>query len=149
MVRRLITKITIEILCRSIITDKLRENSYEPKDIISILTGSYRSKLLTQIISSDVDIDKMDYLLRDSKHTGVAYGIIDIERLVSTTTVDSNGDYAFLEKGLGALENLYLARLQMYKTDYYHKTVVAFELMLSEIYRELIERGNTKPKRDS
>jgi len=134
-------RLTVEILRRSIIADKLRENGYEPKDIIDILKGSYVNKLLTQIISSDVDVDKMDYLLRDSKHTGIAYGIIDIDRLVSTTAVDNKGDYAFLEKGLGALENLYLARLQMYKTVYYHKTVVAFELMLSEIYKELMEQG--------
>lgn len=134
-------RLTIEILRRSIIADILRENGYTPNSIIGILKGEYKNKLLTQIISSDADIDKMDYLLRDSKHTGIAYGIIDIDRLVNTFSVDSEGNLALMMKGLGALENLYMARLQMYKTVYYHKTIIAFELMLNEIYRELLERG--------
>ena len=133
--------LTLEVLRKSIIADKLKDYGYTPNEIISILKGECKNNLLTQIISSDTDIDKMDYLLRDSKHTGVAYGVIDVERLVNTLSVDANGDLALLEKGLGALENLYLARLQMYKTVYYHKTIVSFELMLGEIYRELVERG--------
>jgi len=134
-------KLTIEVLRRSVIADILRENGYTPNDIIGILRGECKNKLLTQIISSDADIDKMDYLLRDSRHTGVAYGIIDIDRLVNTFSVDTEGNLALMMKGLGALENLYMARLQMYKTVYYHKTIIAFELMLNEIYRELLERG--------
>ena len=94
------------------------------------------------IISSDLDVDRIDYLMRDAHATGVSYGSIDVERLVRTITSDKDESHiAVEEKGRQALENFLMARYHMYQTVYYHKTVVCFDLILQRIYEELIRRG--------
>jgi len=121
------------------ISEALESYGYDPKEIVAILEGKHRETLYNQLISSELDVDRMDYLLRDSLHTGVAYGSIDIHRLLATMVVDGEGNLAVLEKGLGALENFYIARMHMYRNVYYHKTIVGFELVLRRIYEKLYE----------
>ncbi len=129
-----------KIITETSISDSLKAEGYSPKEIADIARGKHKNKLYNMILSSDVDADRLDYLLRDSMHTGVAYGNIDVERIVNTITVDNNGNLAVLRKGLESIENLYVARLHMYRSVYMHKSVVSFELMLSRAYTILYRK---------
>ncbi len=130
----------VKIITKTSISDLLKDEGYEPKEVADIVKGKHRNKLYNMMLSSDVDADRLDYLLRDSMHTGVAYGNIDVERIVNTITVDYNGNLAVLRKGLESIENLYVARLHMYRSVYMHKSVVGFELMLSKAYTILYRK---------
>lgn len=121
------------------IREVLNKYGFDHKEIIAVLESRYREPLYNQLLSSDVDIDRMDYLIRDALHTGVAYGAIDLQRLIATLVVDGDGNIAILDKGIDAVDNFYLARMHMYKTVYYHKTLVGYELILRRIYEHLCE----------
>ncbi len=129
----------IVILENSDIREILSSYGYDPKTIVALLEGRYKEPLYNQLLSSDVDVDRMDYLIRDALHTGVAYGSIDLQRIIATLVVDGEGNLAILDKGIDALENFYLARMHMYKTVYYHKTLVGYEMMLRRIYEYMNE----------
>jgi len=142
------TGLTHEELAETIIseTPSIKENllyyGFQPREIAAIIKGTHKEKLFNQILSGEIDADRMDYLLRDSLHTGVAYGVIDISRLVETVTVDSDGRLAFFDKALDAVENFYLARMHMYKAVYYHKTLVGYEILLRRILEEMFAVGS-------
>jgi len=104
--------------------------------IISIFTDE---TFLSSIIDSDVDVDRMDYLIRDSRHTGVQLGNLDLERLIDTITYSENKTVQAMEKGIHSLENFYISRLHMYQAVYYHKTILGYELYLREIFRKVAE----------
>src|SRR5437660_562955 len=85
----------------------------------------HENSLDSEIISSSLDADKMDYLRRDSYHTGVAYGVFDLERVLRTvcSVHESDRDYlAIEEKGEDALESYRLARYSMHAQVYEHHT---------------------------
>ncbi len=84
---------------------------------------------LHQIISGPLDVDQMDYLLRDAHYTGVAHGTIDIDRLLHTMMIH-HGDLVVQKGGLVAVEGLLVARSLMYTSVYFHKTVRIAEMML-------------------
>jgi HD superfamily phosphohydrolase len=84
---------------------------------------------LDQIIRSSVDVDKMDFVLRDSYHTGAGYGGVDIFRLIYTMDV-LNGNLAVDVTALSTLESFILARLESFRTIYFHKTSRAAQIML-------------------
>ncbi|HIH30692.1 TPA: HD domain-containing protein [Candidatus Micrarchaeota archaeon] len=100
---------------------------------------------LGQIITSDIGADRMDYLLRDSHYTGVAYGVIDADRICSTVGLDSKGLYA-TERGLPAAESLLVARFTMFSTVYLHKTVRIASRMLQQSISLAIGDGTLPPK---
>lgn len=83
------------------------------------------------LIASDIGADRMDYLLRDSHYTGVAYGVIDSERLCSSIAF-SKGVPVLTERGLEAAESLLVARFMMFSTVYLHKTVRIASRMLQQ-----------------
>ena len=84
---------------------------------------------LHQMISGPLDVDQMDYLLRDAYYTGVAHGTIDIDRLLQTVCI-FHGDLVINKNGLVAAEGLLVARSLMYTSVYFHKTVRIAEMML-------------------
>lgn len=88
-------------------------------------------RYLSQIVSGTVDADQLDYLVRDAHYTGVAYGVIDLDRLVETFEV-FNGDLVIERGGLSAVEGMLVARSLMFTSVYYHKTVRISELMLAK-----------------
>lgn len=90
---------------------------------------------LTQIIHGDVDADQLDYLLRDSYHTGVAYGIIDLPYLLNTLEL-RNSTLAVNPKGIEAVEALLVARSLMFSSVYYHHAVRIAETMLTRAAEE-------------
>jgi len=129
----------IVILENSDIKEILSSYGYDPKTIVAILEGRHKEPLYNQLLSSDLDVDRMDYLIRDALHTGVTYGSIDLHRIIATLVVDGEGNLAILDKGIDALENFYLARMHMYKAVYYHKTLVGYEMLLRKIYEYMNE----------
>jgi len=87
-------------------------------------------RVLFQIIHSAVDADQVDYLIRDAHYTGVALGVIDVNRLIQTLVLHDGG-MAVDRKGLPALEGILVARGLMYSSVYFHKTVRIAETMVS------------------
>ncbi len=114
-------------------------------NIVAILEGNFREPPLFQYLtSSSLDVDKIDYLQRDSVHTGVAYGAFDVNRLLSCLEPDSSEEPTTLvvtKKGQQAIEDFLLGRYHMFQSVYHHKSVVAFELMLDRIADTLIRNG--------
>lgn len=88
-------------------------------------------RYLSQMVSGTVDADQLDYLVRDAHYTGVAYGVIDLDRLVETFDV-FNGDLVVTRGGLSAVEGMLVARSLMFTSVYFHKTVRISELMLAK-----------------
>lgn len=104
----------------------------DKKVIADMIRGRSSGKLyLSQLINSAIDADQLDYLIRDAYYTGVAYGMIDVERFLQTLQIYDN-ELAITRKGVGVVENILMARALMYSSVYFHKTVRIAELMLSK-----------------
>lgn len=96
--------------------------------------------VLSSLISSQLDADRMDYLLRDSLHCGVTFGKIDIQRIISSLeiTVQNNKYYVCVpEKYVQDIENYVLARYQMQKVVYYHE----FKIQMEQIIKKILNRA--------
>lgn len=114
---------------------------------IEIFKGSYSRKFLHQLISSQLDMDRSDYLKRDSFYTGVAEGNINPERIISMLNV-RNDELVVEEKGIYSVEKFLVARRLMYWQVYLHKTSVAGEQLLIRVLKrakELIQKGEKLP----
>jgi len=101
---------------------------------ISIFKGSYHKSFLHQLVSGQLDVDRLDYLKRDSFFSGVAEGMIGLERIIKMLTVH-NGSIAIEMKGLYSIEKFLISRRFMYWQVYLHKTVVAAEQLLISILK--------------
>jgi len=99
---------------------------------ISIFNNEYPKPFLHQLISGQLDVDRMDYLTRDSFFTGVSEGVIGYDRIINMLTV-LEGQLMIEEKGLHSVEKFLIARRQMYWQVYLHKTVLAAEKMIVKI----------------
>jgi len=107
------------------------------KDIVNIIRGKLSKKsYLSQLLNSTIDVDQLDYLMRDAYYTGVAYGMIDLQRLLQTIMVHK-GNLTIMRKGVNVVENILMARALMYSSVYFHKTVRIPELMLSKALEEI------------
>lgn len=114
---------------------------------IQIFKGEYDRNFLHQLISSQLDMDRLDYLKRDSFYTGVAEGNINSERLITMLSV-VNDELVVEEKGIYSVEKFLLARRLMYWQVYLHKTsLVAENLLIRALKRakELVEEGKDVP----
>jgi len=112
---------------------------------IEIFTGSHPKRFLFQLISGQLDVDRLDYLIRDSFFTGVAEGVVSYDRIIKMLTV-KNGELMVEEKAIYSIEKFLVSRRLMYWQVYIHKTVLAAEMMLVMIIRrakELILKGIT------
>lgn len=101
---------------------------------IKIFTDQYHKGFLTKLISSQLDVDRIDYLKRDSFFTGVAEGNVNAERLLDMMEVVDN-DLAIEAKGIYSVESFLVSRRIMYWQVYMHKTVLSAEYMLREILK--------------
>ena len=99
---------------------------------IAIFTNQYPKKFLHQLISGQLDVDRLDYLSRDSFFTGVSEGVVGYERILKMLTVHEN-ELVVEEKGINSVEKFLMSRRLMYWQVYRHKTVVASENMLVKI----------------
>ncbi len=110
---------------------------------IQIFTNKHPKKFLHQLVSGQLDVDRMDYLNRDSFFTGVAEGVIGYDRIIKMLTV-KDGNLLVEEKAIYSIEKFLVSRRLMYWQVYLHKTVLSAEMMLVKIIRranELISKG--------
>ncbi|MBT8231171.1 MAG: HD domain-containing protein [Saprospiraceae bacterium] len=109
---------------------------------ISIFKGQYHKKFLTQLVSSQLDVDRMDYLTRDSYFSGVAEGVIGYKRILSMLNVVDN-QLVVEEKGIFSIEKFLVSRHIMYWQVYLHKTSIVAEQMLKSYLIRLKELVNS------
>ncbi|HID16473.1 MAG TPA: HD domain-containing protein, partial [Candidatus Atribacteria bacterium] len=127
--------LTYWLITESEIKDILNDYGLDVEEVATLAISkknSEKMKILDQVISSQYDVDKMDFLVRDSHFTGVQYGLVDIFRIIHSLDV-INGKLAVEIPGaLYALESFLIARYEMFKAVYYHRSVRSANLMLSE-----------------
>ncbi|KAB1157863.1 HD domain-containing protein [Flavobacterium luteum] len=114
---------------------------------IQIFKGDYNRKFMLQLISSQLDMDRMDYLKRDSFYTGVAEGNINSDRLIQMMNVVDDV-LVIEEKGIYSVEKFLMARRLMYWQAYLHKTSLVAELILTKVLKrakELTQKGIILP----
>ena len=129
-----------EELSKFVITETsmrdLLEEKFDVNEIVDIINGK---GYLGPIVSGDLDVDRMDYLLRDSHNTGVSYGIIDYERLISNLTLD---DGLILDiKGVQAAEGALVSRYFMYPSVYQHHTTRIVNSMFRRALKKTFDEG--------
>ena len=123
---------------RKMVSDIIEEYGYKPREIASLILGRYKRRYLGQMLHGDVDVDQLDYLVRDAHYTGVAHGIIDLERLLKVLRI--HGDELVVdEKGIEAVEGMMVARALMYSRVYFHHTVKIAEGMLTRALEFALE----------
>jgi hypothetical protein len=117
-----------------LIMEKLNQESNGKLSMaIEIFKGTYPKKFLHQLISGQLDVDRMDYLARDSFFTGVSEGTIGYDRILKMLTVH-NGELMVEEKAIYSIEEFLVSRRLMYWQVYLHKTVLSAEMMLVKIF---------------
>ena len=120
------------IVSESNIGDILRRNGYRPSKIAALCVGKSKGlPFMNQVIAGGLSADMMDYLLRDTYFTGVEYGKVDIQRVIDSLDVSPDGHLMLERAALYAFEALLIARYEMFKAVYFHRTVRAAELMLA------------------
>lgn len=117
-----------------------------PARVASIYDHTYTPAFIAQLVSSQLDCDRMDYLLRDSLMTGAKYGVYDLEWVLHALKIDEQNDRVYVEyKGLYAVEEYLQARYYMFRQVYFHRTLRAAEAVLVSTLkraRELIDAGD-------
>lgn len=134
--------ITSWIIEKSELGDKLAKMGFKPEEVANLAVGKLHKPgkaFLDQIISSAVDVDKQDFIVRDTFHTGAEYGFIDVFRLIHA--VDVLGEDLAVEVGaLSALEAFMIARIESFKSIYFHRVGRAAQIMLAMA----MERANAE-----
>jgi len=125
--------ITSWVISKGELKDALSKIGYKPEEIAKLAVGTlHRPKktFLDQIVSSAVDVDKLDFVVRDTYHTGAEYGYIDVFRLIHALDV-LEGNLAVDLGALSALESLIIARIESFKSIYFHRVGRAAQIMLA------------------
>ena len=116
-----------------------------PGRVASIIEGTFQPAALAQLVSSQLDVDRMDYLLRDSLMTGAKYGIYDLEWIINALQIDEENDRIYVAaRGLYAVEEYLQARYYMFRQVYFHRTLRSAEAVLRSGLRralKLLEEG--------
>ncbi len=139
-------KLGAYIITNSSIKEILTAGNIDPIEVGQIITGESPEPLYNQLMSSELDADRIDYLLRDAIHTGVAYGRFDLDRLIHTLTIDGNSQLCVEKSGMHAVEGYVIGRYLMWAVVYTHRVINAFELLLERIYQQYI--GDALPSYD-
>jgi HD superfamily phosphohydrolase len=124
----------IDLLRKGELGDVLNSHGIHPSEIQSLVNGNR----LGQIVSGEIDVDRMDYLIRDAHYTGVAYGVIDHLRLIKKMTMHQ-GQLVVEAGGVQAATSLLISRLLMHPSVYYHHVCRISECMISSGIRCMIE----------
>ena len=112
-----------------------------PQDIVSIIQHTHENDILNQIVSGQLDADRMDYLLRDSYFTATSYGQFDLERILRTMRVRKTDDgrkvIVVKHTGIHSVEDYIMARYQMYWQVYYHPVARSYEAVFIQLFNRL------------
>lgn len=132
------------------IHDRLKKHSAAlPEQVAAVIAGDFDGPaFVTDLVSSQMDVDRMDYLIRDSLYTGVTYGHFDLARLINTLQV-AEGQVVATAKGVSAVEEYLIARYFMYWQVYLHKTTRSHELTLCRMWQraaDLWREGSLGPE---
>jgi len=119
----------------------LREFSAElPESVAAIVRGDFHPVALAQLVSSQLDVDRMDYLLRDSLMTGAKYGIYDLEWIIKSLEIDEANDRLYVSaRGIYAVEDYLQARYYMFRQVYFHRTLRSAEAVLRSLVRRALQ----------
>jgi len=116
-----------------------------PRRVASIIEGTFKPAALAQLVSSQLDVDRMDYLLRDSLMTGAKYGLYDLEWIINALQIDEKGDRIYIAaRGIYAVEEYLQARYYMFRQVYFHRSLRSAEAVLRSALRralQLVEEG--------
>jgi uncharacterized protein len=127
--------LTAEVIKNTSLNDIITKE-FDPKEIIDIVNGKGP---LGPIVSGELDVDRMDYLIRDSHYTGVAYGVIDVDRIIANLKLKQ---YLILDiKGIQAAEEALVARYQMYPSVYQHHTTRIVNAMFRRCLRRVFKEN--------
>ncbi|MEP6849424.1 MAG: HD domain-containing protein [Acidobacteriota bacterium] len=117
-------------------------NEYSPqlaKDAAAIIRGDFKPVALAQLVSSQLDVDRMDYLLRDSLMTGAKYGVYDLEWIIKSIEMNEKADHIYVSaRGHSAVEDYLQARYYMFRQVYFHRTLRAAEGVLRSLLRRAL-----------
>ena len=113
-----------------------RVDDHFAEDISGIILKKGKFPIIEQLTSSQLDVDRLDYLERDAYFTGAAYGHIDLDRLMRVMRI-KNGQIVFKKSGVHAIENYLISRYHMYWQVYYHPVSRAYEIVLEKIYKRV------------
>ncbi len=114
-----------------------------PYEVASVINRQHPNPLLSQLISSQLDCDRLDYLLRDSYFAGVSYGQVDLDRILRTMRV-KDGKVVVKRSSMYTIENYIMARYHMYWQVYYHPVSRSFDVILKALFsrlRDLYDEG--------
>lgn len=110
------------------------------ENIADIIKGTFRPFALSQLVSSQLDVDRMDYLLRDSLMTGAKYGIYDLEWIIKSLEIDEENDRLYVSaRGIYAVEDYLQARYYMFRQVYFHRTLRSAEVVLRSILKRALQ----------
>jgi uncharacterized protein len=111
-----------------------------PEDVAAIIRGTFRPRALAQLVSSQLDVDRMDYLLRDSLMTGAKYGVYDLEWIIKSLEIDETKDRLYVSaRGIYAVEDYLQARYYMFRQVYFHRTLRSAENVLRSLIRRALD----------
>ncbi|MDD6468219.1 MAG: HD domain-containing protein [Erysipelotrichaceae bacterium] len=121
-----------------------KENERLPYDVASVINHTHPNTLLTQMVSSQLDADRMDYLLRDAYCTGTSYGEFDLERVLRTIRVREQ-KLVVKESGMHTIEDYIMARYHMYWQVYFHPVSRSYEALLHSFFKRLLDVYHEDP----
>lgn len=126
----------------------LKKYHIEPKIIVNMIRGEHPNKKLNLLVSSQLDGDRLDYLVRDSIGTGVEYASVDNKWIVRNAKVRGN-QIVYPQKVVPAIESYLLGRHQMYQQIYHHKVAINFDALFQEWFRRFKELASLNYKFES
>jgi HD superfamily phosphohydrolase len=125
----------------TVVNQTLSSHSAElPQRVASVVGGDFKPAALAQLVSSQLDVDRMDYLLRDSLMTGAKYGLYDLEWIINALQIDGPNDRVYVAaRGIYAVEEYLQARYYMFRQVYFHRTLRSAEAVLRSALRRALE----------
>ncbi|KXT29399.1 HD domain protein [Candidatus Phytoplasma oryzae] len=105
-------------------------------DVSAIIKKKSKFKLIEQLLSSQLDFDRLDYLKRDAFFAGVSYGYIDTDRLLRIIDIKKS-KVVFKQNGISSIENYLISRYHMYHQVYYHPKVIGYSIILEKIFKRI------------
>ena len=126
----------------------LVEYQVNPGDVAAIIRHQSQYKIVEKLISSQLDVDRMDYLSRDAYFTGATYGRIDSNRLLRSLIITKD-DVLVRASGVHSVESYLMSRYHMYFQVYYHPVARAYELLLEGIYKRIKDLTEENKKVDA
>lgn len=126
----------------------LRTDGFDPDRLSRIFNHEDTAVRLVNLISSDLDADRLDYMARTALHTGLPYGLADINYLIEQIQIDNNDFLCFDRKALYSVEHMLFARYFDYQTLVRHRVVAGLERLLQIVLREMIRLKSISCSKD-